>query len=212
MTDALAAASRSGAARISLALVGLAAAVHAAVPTAAPGAAPAAVPAAVPDTLSAAVPAGALAAAPVAALAGAAAPARRGAWLPPLGPPLSVSGPYRPPPSPYAPGHRGIDLPASPGGRALAPVSGVVSFVGPVADRHVLSIRVDARTVVSFEPLEQAESGLAEGDAVERGQAIGVLAEGGHCLAECLHLGVRVDDAYVNPLRYFYDRPVLLPW
>ena len=133
-------------------------------------------------------------------------------WLPPLESPLQVSGEYRPPPTPYASGHRGIDLPAAPGDGARAPVAGTVSFVGRVADRHVLSIRVDSRTVVSFEPLEQAGNGLAAGDAVARGQAIGQVAEGGHCLAECLHLGVRVDDAYVNPLQYFYSLPVLLPW
>lgn len=133
-------------------------------------------------------------------------------WLPPLDSPLQVSGPYRPPPTPYASGHRGIDLPASPGDEVRAPVAGAVSFVGKVADRHVLSIRVDSRTVVSFEPVEQPDGGLAEGDAVTRGQPIGQVAEGGHCLVECLHLGVRVDDEYVNPLQYFYARPVLLPW
>ncbi len=133
-------------------------------------------------------------------------------WLPPLESPLQVSGKYRPPPTPYASGHRGIDLPAVPGDAARAPVAGVVSFVGKVADRYVLSVRVNSRTIVSFEPLEQIGGGLAEGDTVVRGQAIGQVSEGGHCLAECLHLGVRVDDAYVNPLQYFYEQPVLLPW
>ncbi|KIP53793.1 hypothetical protein SD72_00965 [Leucobacter komagatae] len=64
---------------------------------------------------------------------------------------------------------------------------------------------------MSFEPVEQPAGGLAEGDEVVRGQSIGEVAQGGHCLAECLHLGVRVDDEYVNPLQYFYARPVLLP-
>jgi len=35
---------------------------------------------------------------------------------------------------------------------------------------------------------------------------------GGHCRTECLHLGARVDDAYVNPMRFFRGRPVLVPW
>lgn len=133
-------------------------------------------------------------------------------WLPPLGTPLEVSGPYRPPPTPYASGHRGIDLPATPGELVHAPVGGVVSFVGQVADRHVLSVRVDSRTVVSFEPIEQADAALAEGAQVLPRQPLGIVAEGGHCLDECLHLGVRVDDEYVNPLRYFLGKPVLLPW
>ena len=133
-------------------------------------------------------------------------------WLPPLGDTLQVSGPYRPPPTPYASGHRGIDLPARPGANVYAPVGGVVSFVGKVADRHVLSVRVDDSTVVSFEPIEQAGEGLTEGAQVLPKQQIGVVADGGHCLDECLHIGVRVDDEYVNPLRYFLAKPVLLPW
>lgn len=133
-------------------------------------------------------------------------------WKPPLERPLDVSGPYRPPPTPYTAGHRGIDLPALPGDSVYAPTGGVVSFVGRVADRHVISIQVDSRTVVSLEPVVQNDDSLAEGDSLGRGQLIGEVSEGGHCFAECVHLGVRVDGAYVNPLRYFYGKPVLLPW
>lgn len=136
-----------------------------------------------------------------------------GRWLPPLGPPLRISGPYLAPPGPYASGHRGIDLPAQPGALVVAPVAGTVSFVGMVADRGVLSIRVDDRTVVSLEPIVAVDPATAaEGDTVERGEQIGVVATGGHCLAECMHLGVRVDGAYVHPRRYFFDQPILLPW
>lgn len=133
-------------------------------------------------------------------------------WLPPIETPLRVSGPYLAPPSAYASGHRGIDLPASPGDTVLAPVSGTVSFVGRVVDREVLSIRVDERTTVSFEPVDAQALGLIEGAEVSRGEAIGVVAEGGHCFAECVHLGVRVRHTYVNPMRYFFRKPVLLPW
>lgn len=135
-------------------------------------------------------------------------------WLPPFGSPLEISGPYKPPATRYGSGHRGIDLPAAPGDTPRAPVAGIVSFVGTVADRAVLSIQVDDRTVVSFEPLEQPEDegALKKGDTVARGQQLGIVADGGHCYAECLHLGVRVNGEYVNPLRYFYAAPVLLPW
>lgn len=94
----------------------------------------------------------------------------------------------------------------------MAPASGTVSFAGRVADREVISIRVDDRTVVSLEPLAVGDSGLQEGDQVARGQALGAVASGGHCESECLHIGVRVDGEYVNPLRYFLAKPVLLPW
>lgn len=130
-------------------------------------------------------------------------------WEPPLGRPLRVVQPFRPPPSPYGPGHRGVDLPGSQGVPVTAPTGGTVSFAGTVVDRGVLSISVDARTVLSFEPVETE---LSEGDTVARGEVIGAMSAGGHCAAVCLHLGVRVDGEYVNPMRFFLGRPVLLPW
>ena len=130
-------------------------------------------------------------------------------WAPPLGRPISVVGPYRAPPHKYGAGHRGIDLPALPGEVLLAPIAATVSFAGPVAGRGVISLRVDERTVVSIEPVA---AGHAAGVAVGRGQQIGTVASGGHCGSECIHLGVRVDDEYVNPMRFFANRPVLLPW
>lgn len=129
-------------------------------------------------------------------------------WVPPLGVPLDVSGPYRAPPNRYGAGHRGIDLVARPGGAVIAPAGGSVSFVGSVVDREVVSIRIDGRTVYSLEPVS---SELAVGAAVVSGETIGGVAGGGHCEEECVHLGVRVDGEYVNPLRYFLRRPVLLP-
>ncbi|UOR00298.1 M23 family metallopeptidase [Leucobacter allii] len=136
-----------------------------------------------------------------------AAPERR--WTPPLGRALDVVGPYRAPPHRYGAGHRGIDLAAHPGETVVAPVAGTVSFSGVVVDRPVLSLRVDRDTVVSLEPVRSA---LAAGDAVSAGEAVGVVAAGGHCDADCVHLGVRVAGEYANPLRYFRYRPVLLPW
>lgn len=133
-------------------------------------------------------------------------------WLPPIEAPLRVSGTYREPPSPYASGHRGIDLPAVPGAHVSAPVSGSVSFVGKVVDRGVISLRVDEHTVVSFEPIDTSVMELTAGDIVIRGELLGVVGEGGHCLSECVHLGVRIDGAYVNPMRFFVDKPILLPW
>lgn len=132
-----------------------------------------------------------------------------GLWYPPLGPPLRIAEPYALPNGPYRAGHRGIDLPAAPDAAVHAPANGTVSFVGTVVDRPVLSIRIDARTVVSLEPIT---SELHEGDAVTRGEAIGTVGSGGHCGTACVHLGVRVGGTYVNPLRFLRARPVLLPW
>lgn len=90
-----------------------------------------------------------------------------------------------------------------------APVDGTVSFSGRVVDRPVITIRVDARTLVSLEPVE---SELAVGAPVARGAVIGALASGGHCGDECVHLGVRVDGEYANPTPFLLDRPILLPF
>lgn len=137
--------------------------------------------------------------------------AHRGAevWPSPLPGPFRVTGPYRAPPTPYASGHRGIDLPAIPGAPVRAPVAGTVAFSGVVVDRPALSIRVDERTVLSIEPVA---STLAPGATVTTGDEIGVVARGGHCADECLHIGVRVDGDYANPLRFFVSKPRLLPW
>lgn len=130
-------------------------------------------------------------------------------WIPPLGYPLTVSGKYRAPLHPYGAGHRGIDLPGRPGKSVLAPAAGTVAFVGTVVDRGVLTIRVDEHTVYSVEPVTSA---LAHEAAVPTGAILGAMATGGHCADECVHLGVRVDGVYVNPMRYFLTRPRLLPW
>jgi murein DD-endopeptidase MepM/ murein hydrolase activator NlpD len=130
-------------------------------------------------------------------------------WLPPLDGGLEVARPYDLPNGPYQAGHRGLDLPAAEGATIRSPTAGTVTFVGMVVDRAVLSVRIDDRTVVSLEPVV---SSLRVGDAVARGQPLGVVASGGHCDASCLHLGVRVNDEYVNPMRYFRQRPILVPW
>src|SRR5690606_14701135 len=96
-------------------------------------------------------------------------------------------------------GHRGIDLAAAPGATVAAPAAGTVSFTGTVVDRAVISVRVDERTVYSLEPVA---SDLVPGDRVASGALLGEAAVGGHCSSECVHLGVRVDGEYVNPLRY----------
>lgn len=130
-------------------------------------------------------------------------------WFPPGGAPLRLTRAFRAPPSPYTAGHRGIDLVVPQDAQIWAPTSGTVTFVGKVVDRGVLSLRVDSHTIVSLEPLI---SELSVGDAVSRGMALGVHSVGGHCGASCLHVGVRVHDQYVNPMRFFAGSPRLLPW
>jgi len=131
-------------------------------------------------------------------------------WLWPVGPPVLVVAPFRAPPTPYAAGHRGIDLAAAPGASVVAPASGVVSFAGPVAGREVLSIDHGDGVVSSMEPVE---AGVVAGDAVRAGEPVAIVSTGGHCDDGCVHLGVRVHGAYVSPLLWFggVPRAVLLP-
>ncbi|MEB4613236.1 hypothetical protein, partial [Leucobacter sp. M11] len=162
---------------------------------------------------------------PAASIRAAAATAPPERWRSPLPGPLRLWRGFEPPEHPYGPGHRGIDLaPVAAGAAVVAPTDGSLFFAGTVVDRGVLTIRVDERTLLSVEPLgppEPPPDPAAEsdgepvprpGEAVRRGSVIGELGGVSHCApAHCLHLGVRVDGEYVNPLPYFLGRPVLLP-
>ena len=110
--------------------------------------------------------------------------------------PVRVVAPYRAPADAYAPGHRGIDLGARPGQLVVSPIAGTVAFRGMVAGRPVISV-TEGRRIVSLEPVT---STLEPGTAVFAGQALGTVGPGGHCSLRCVHLGLRVDGRYVNPL------------
>ena len=129
------------------------------------------------------------------------------AWLWPVDVPRLLVRPFLPPESEYGAGHRGIDIAA--GRELLAPADGVVHFSGAVVDRPVLSLDHGGGVLSSFEAVS---SELRKGDRVRRGEEIGVI-EPGHCSIDCVHVGVRVNGAYVSPLLYFggLERSVLLP-
>lgn len=122
----------------------------------------------------------------------------------PTGAPADVLAPFAPPPVPWAPGHRGVDLAAAPGGAVLAAADGVVAFAGRVVDRSLVSIDHADGIRTTYEPLIPA---VREGERVERGQVIGTL-EPGHCPAGCLHLGARRGEDYLDPLALIED-PVI---
>jgi len=140
---------------------------------------------------------------------GSAVPASAPRWAWPVTPPRVV-GAYAAPPTPYAAGHRGIDLAATPELHVTAPSDATVRFVGVVVDRPVLTLDHGGGVLSSYEPLA---TDLIAGQSVARGSVIGLLASGGHCADSCLHVGVRVDGAYVSPLLFFDRVPpsVLLP-
>jgi murein DD-endopeptidase MepM/ murein hydrolase activator NlpD len=133
----------------------------------------------------------------------------RDPWTWPTEPPITVVAPFRAPATPYAAGHRGVDLSAGAGQSVLAPAAGVVSFAGMVAGRPVVSLDHGDGIVSSMEPVSTE---LSAGEAVAEGAPVGTVGEGGHCDG-CIHLGVRVDGEYVSPMLFLggVPRAVLLP-
>lgn len=130
-------------------------------------------------------------------------------WSWPVDPPHPIARPFLAPATPYAAGHRGLDIRAPAGAEVRAPADGVVHFAGFAVDRPVISLRHAGGVLSSFEPVEPL---VATGDRVRRGDLIGTLLPG-HCATPCLHLGARVDGGYVNPLLFLggLEHAVLYP-
>lgn len=130
-------------------------------------------------------------------------------WNPVVSPPLRIMSPFDVKLSEYEAGHRGIDLRVAQGQTVFSPVNGDVHFVGTVVDRGVITIRTDTGVLVSLEPVV---SGRVPEESIRAGDPIAMVAGASHCGTHCLHVGVRVDGRYVNPLRFLVgERPRLLP-
>jgi len=131
-------------------------------------------------------------------------------WAWPIDGVRAVANPYRAPAHAYGAGHRGIDIVATTDGAVRAPADGIVAFRGSVVDRPLLTIEHADGYVSTFEPLT---SDLTPGDLVATGDTIGTVASGGHALPGTLHLGVRLEGSYINPMVLFgaVPRAVLLP-
>lgn len=118
---------------------------------------------------------------------------------PVAGDPPEVLRPFDPPPRPWLPGHRGVDLSARDGAEVRAAGPGTVAFAGHVAGRPVVSIQHPGGLRTTYEPVTGQ---VQVGDAVETGTLIGHLASAGaHCPRACLHWGLRTgDERYLDPL------------
>jgi murein DD-endopeptidase MepM/ murein hydrolase activator NlpD len=119
---------------------------------------------------------------------------------------LPVAGPvvrgFEAPAGPYGPGHRGVDLGAPAGTAVAAPAAGRVSFAGPVAGSLWVSLLVAPGVVLAVGPL--LDTAVATGEGVQAGARVGRLAAG-H--GGAVHLSLRVDGGYVDPLPWLVDRP-----
>lgn len=131
--------------------------------------------------------------------------AASGSWTWPVEGPI-VRG-FDPPEDPYGSGHRGIDIAVPVGTAILAPEAGVVTFAGSVGGQLFVTLDHGGGLRSSYSWLSATL--VREGDVVPRGAAIGSTGVGhpGSTVPH-LHLGVRLDDAYVDPLAYLGPAPV----
>ncbi|MFG3601903.1 murein hydrolase activator EnvC family protein [Micromonospora chersina] len=137
------------------------------------------------------------------------APAARFRW--PLAGTPRVVRRFDPPPQPWLPGHRGVDLAATPGAEVRSAGAGVVLFAGTVAGRPVVTVGHADGLRTTYEPVRP---GPAAGARVAAGTPIGLLIAGhpGCAAAACLHWGLRRGEEYLDPLALLGLGPVrLLP-
>jgi murein DD-endopeptidase MepM/ murein hydrolase activator NlpD len=117
-------------------------------------------------------------------------------------------------PSPdWKPGHRGVDLPGSPGQPVYAAGPATVVFAGVLAGRPVVSLAHPGGLRTSYEPVRAV---VRAGQAVTAETVIGSL-EAGHAgcrAAACLHWGAMWGPAsraeYVDPLGLLKATPIRL--
>lgn len=120
---------------------------------------------------------------------------------------VRVTRRFDPPPEPWLPGHRGVDLAGGIGVPVMAAASGTVSFAGQVAGRGVVSVVHPDGVKTTYEPLTPS---VAAGVRVARGTILGTL-DGGHCPAEaCLHWGAKRGESYLDPLSLLGLGPIRL--
>ncbi|MCJ0872407.1 M23 family metallopeptidase [Streptomyces sp. AP-93] len=127
----------------------------------------------------------------------------------PLPSPLTVVRWWDPPPTPYAAGHRGVDLAAPVGAELRAVGPGRVHYAGPVAGRGVLSLTLPNGLRTTYEPVRPL---VVQGAEVTTGQVVALLTDGPHCPRSCLHWGLLHAETYLNPLALLpRPTPRLLP-
>ena len=122
-----------------------------------------------------------------------------GRYLPPVGPPLAVLiGHFRPPPTPYAAGNRGVDYATVAGTPVVASAAGRVIFAGPVAGTLAVTLLHPDGLRTSYSFLATVVVGV--GDEVDQGAVIATTGT-------FFHFGVR-DPAgtYLDPEALFAGR------
>lgn len=110
-----------------------------------------------------------------------------------------VLRPYDPPESPYAPGHRGIDIGAASGTPVHAAGAGEVAFAGWVGSGLFVSIDHPDGVRTTYSWLSSVA--VRRGEHVEREALIGASGTGHPGVSPShLHFGARIGGAYIDPL------------
>lgn len=132
----------------------------------------------------------------------------------PVEPPVLLNA-FDPPETAWGRGHRGIDLVAQVGTPVRAIGPGRVAFTGVTAGKPVIAIEHPGGLRSSYEPVSAS---VTLASIVQAGDTIGVVADPqapgarlGHCSARCLHLGLRYQGQYVDPMALLRSRAILLP-
>jgi murein DD-endopeptidase MepM/ murein hydrolase activator NlpD len=123
----------------------------------------------------------------------------------------TVTRAFAPPPQPWLPGHRGVDLAGVPAERVVAAGAGVVAFAGKVAGVGAVSVDHPGGLRTTYEPVVAT---VRLGQPVDRGAVLGALLPGhpGCPVAACLHWGLRSGTTYLDPLTLLRSATVrLLP-
>jgi len=131
----------------------------------------------------------------------------------PLRPPPAVARGFDAPTPDWNPGHRGVDLPGTPGQPVYAAGTATVVFAGLLAGRPVVSLAHPGGLRTSYEPVR---AGVRVGQLVTAETVLGELMAGhlGRRAAACLHWGAMWGPAsgahYVDPLGLLKSTPIRL--
>ena len=112
-----------------------------------------------------------------------------------------VINPFDPPDTPFGAGHRGIDIATEIGTVVVAPEAATVSFAGKVGGQ--LFVTLDHGGGLESTYSWVSSTLVRKRDVVAQGQAI-ALTGAGHPGSSVphLHLGVKLNDVYQDPLDY----------